>query len=605
MLRPLFIATLLALAAAPGRAEPPTPNAALARMPVKEVTVFKDGHAYVVHEGAMPTDAAGNVLLDLLPTPVLGTFWPYSLEKNAKLESVTAARRRVSVERTALTIRELIEANAGAEVVVAEGVKPAYAATIVKLLTRSAEELDATLPPAAADHLPVKDNVLLLKTADGTRAVPIEQVTDLKFVGKYATTLTEVEARNLLTLKLDWGVGVRRDALRDLYSGAGGYYPPGPKPDLGGRVVPKSASVGMAYVQKGIRWIPNYRVELGEDGQAVVKLQATLLNELADLKDATVNLVVGVPSFHFKDTADPIALSQAVAQLSPYFQTDASAHFAMSNAMMTQVARGGEVRNAPGGAAAPAPDLGPAVGGTQSEDLFVYTVKNVTLARGQRMVLPVTQSTLAYKDVYTLDIPATPPLELRAASGNNVQGAALAKLMAAPKVIHKVRLTNGAAHPLTTAPVLVLKGGRVLAQGMMTYTQKLGSVDVALTAAVDIRVKLTEREVKRTPDALVFDKTQHWRGDLTGSLSVTNAGGKPVEVEVTRNVLGHIDTVGDGAKSEQLSALDDAGDPARWGEFPWPGWWSQLNGVGRVTWTAKLAPGQTAELAYAWHYFWR
>ena len=81
MVRSLLAAVLIVVGAAPGRAEPPTPNAALARMPVKEVTVFKDGHAYVVHEGAMPTDAAGNVLLDLLPTPVLGTFWPYALKR--------------------------------------------------------------------------------------------------------------------------------------------------------------------------------------------------------------------------------------------------------------------------------------------------------------------------------------------------------------------------------------------------------------------------------------------------------------------------------------------------------------------------------------------
>ena len=48
-------------------AEPPTPLGALAKMPVKEVTVSKDGHAYVVHEGKRPTEG-GNVLPDLLPT---------------------------------------------------------------------------------------------------------------------------------------------------------------------------------------------------------------------------------------------------------------------------------------------------------------------------------------------------------------------------------------------------------------------------------------------------------------------------------------------------------------------------------------------------------
>ncbi len=573
MLRPLLAATLLAFAAAPGRAEPPTPNAALARMPVKEVTVFKDGHAYVVHEGAMPTDAAGNVLLDLLPTPVLGTFWPYSLDKGAKLDAVVAARRRVTVERTALTMRELIEANAGAEVVVTEGSKPPYPATIVKLLTRSAEELDATELPTGAEALPVKGNVLLLKTADGTKAVPIEQVTDVKFVGKYATKVSEVEVRNLLTLKLDWA----------------------------GKPAAKSAEVGMAYVQKGIRWMPSYRVELGDDGRAVVKLQATILNELADLKGVTVNLVVGVPSFSFKDTTDPVALSQVLAQLSPYFQADNYSNNSLTNARMSQVA-------APPVAAPAAPDLGPAVeGGTQSEDLFVFTVKNVTLARGQRLVLPVAQYTLAYKDVYTLDIAATPPPEVRHQSGDT-PAAQLARMMAAAKVMHKVRLSNGATHPLTTAPALVLKGGRVLAQGMMTYTPKLSGVDVALTAAVDIRVKKADKEAKRTPDAAKVDGHAFWRVDLTGTLGLTNSGPKPVEIEVTRHVLGSVDSAGDGAKFEQVNTLEDdagGGRPDWWGHYSWPGWWSHLNGVGRVTWTVKLAPGQTAEQAYSWHYFWR
>src|SRR5207253_5508207 len=114
------------------------PLDALAKMPVKEITIFKDGHACVLHEGKMPTDAAGNVLLDHLPTPVIGTFWPYSAAKNAKLIGVTAARRRVLVEQTALVLRELLECNIGAEVLVNEGTGP-YPATIVGLPARSSE----------------------------------------------------------------------------------------------------------------------------------------------------------------------------------------------------------------------------------------------------------------------------------------------------------------------------------------------------------------------------------------------------------------------------------------------------------------------------------
>src|SRR5882724_7971203 len=84
---------------------------ALAKMPVKEITVFKDGHAFVLHAGKMPTDAAGNVQMDYLPTPVVGTFWPYSADKNVKLSAVIASPRRVRVERTALDLQELLDAN--------------------------------------------------------------------------------------------------------------------------------------------------------------------------------------------------------------------------------------------------------------------------------------------------------------------------------------------------------------------------------------------------------------------------------------------------------------------------------------------------------------
>jgi hypothetical protein len=45
-------------------------------------------------------------------------------------------------------------------------------------------------------------------------------------------------------------------------------------------------------------------------GQATISLQATLVNELADLQGVTVHLVVGVPTFMFKETVDPMACSR-------------------------------------------------------------------------------------------------------------------------------------------------------------------------------------------------------------------------------------------------------------------------------------------------------
>ena len=76
----------------------------LTNVPIKEITVFKDGHAFVVHEGSLPVNSKGHLMIDSLPTPVLGTFWPYSLDKKAKLVGVVAGQQRVLVERSALSV---------------------------------------------------------------------------------------------------------------------------------------------------------------------------------------------------------------------------------------------------------------------------------------------------------------------------------------------------------------------------------------------------------------------------------------------------------------------------------------------------------------------
>lgn len=554
------------------------PLSALAKMPVKEITIFKDGHAFVLHEGKMPTDESGHVLLDHLPTPVIGTFWPYSADKKAKLAGVTAARRRVLVEQTALVLRDLLECNVGAEVIINEGTPPGpYPATIVGLPARSSEELGITQPPMSGEPLPQKGGLILLKTTEGTKVVNIDRIQDVKFLSKYKTKVANEEFRNLLRLKLDWEAGK----------------------------LEKSADVGLMYLQKGVRWIPNYLVELDGNGKANVKLQATLINEMIDLEDVTVNLVVGVPSFMFKDMIDPMALGQTIAQLAQLAE-DPGLGNSISNAMMSQVAV--QPRSAPRPAGGG--DLGPDIGGGQNEDLFLYTVRNVSLKKGQRMVLPVAQYTLDYKDIFTLDLPFAPPPEL---SGhiNDAQRAEIARLLSAPKVQHKIRLTNSSKQPLTTAPTLIVNKGRVLAQSMMTYTSAGGQSDLTVTAAVDVKMKKNEKEVKRTPNAAAWNGDQYWRIDLSGSIHLTNSRAATAELEVVRHVMGNVGEADHDGQVEMINVLEDdsfvptatARYPHWWSWYNWPTWWQHFNGVGRITWNLKLKPGEGVDLKYTWHYY--
>jgi len=556
----LAVIAIRGAVAAPETMETP---ATRSRLPVREVTVFKDGHAFVLHEGALPTDAAGRVVVDSLPTPVIGTFWPYCADKNATLVSVVAGKRKVALERTASTVRELLEGNVGAEVLLTEESQARYAATVLGFPRREVRE-------AAEAHA----QVVLLRTDDGVKAVAVDRIRDVTFKAPPRERFEHEDTRNRLVLNLAW------------------------------RGTPaRTAEVGLLYVQKGLRWIPSYKIDLDGRGRAALQLQATLLNELADLEDATVHLVIGVPTFAFKETPDPIALQEAVARLSSYFNEGDRTANAFSNAMMTQVSRMGEAPSTGTAGEVMAPDL---LESARSEDLFVFTVPHVTLRKDERMVLRVAEYSLPYQDVFTLDLPFAPPREVR----SSLSGAAAeaARLLAAPKVMHKVRLTNNGPHPLTTAPALVLRDGRLVAQGMMTYTGTGARLDLALTAAVDIQAQRTETETKRTLGALRWDGDNYAQVDLAGKVSVTNRRSGTVVVEVARHVVGGVDSADHGGVFRKANAMDPGEDFTRNDHgpiYPWPGWWWQVNPVGHITWDVKLEPGQSVDLGYTWHYYWR
>ena len=546
------------------QASEPEPAPALATMPVKEVTVFKDGHAFVIHEGSLPVSDKGEVLLDLLPAPVLGTFWPYALPNQGVLKSVTASTRQVKESQKIRTIAELIEANAGAEVTLTDVNKATLQGTIVEVLN----------PPVMPNYsrFDGASSVLLLKTADGTKAVNVNTIQDVKFAGKYTTALSRDVAKNTLSMKLDFAKAV----------------------------APKTAGIGLAYVQLGLRWIPHYKIELDEGGNAVVSLQATLVNDLIDLNNVSLHLVVGVPSFTFKDITDPIALNQVLASVAAQM---ANRNFDISNLMMGQQIGNS---NAPQPVVAPAvPDV---VDAKQSDDLYVFSIKNVTLAKGARMVVPISEHKLKYRDVYTLELNYQPPPEVR--HGGPQSNPTWARLMNEPKVQHKLRLKNSADQPLTTAPALILKSGKVLSQGMMLYTSKSGEVDIALTTAINIKVERQDVEKARTPaNDLQRDNWLPVKVNIASRLTLFNAGTKPVEVEVTRTILGTAvkDDKDAGLKAENLNLLQDDSTerPVWWSNYSWPNWWTAYNGIGQFKFTLKLEPGKSATQNYAWFYIWR
>lgn len=555
------------------------------RLPIREVTVFKDGHAFVLAEGPVQLNEAGRAVLEDLPAPVLGTFWPYSGEPAVVLRSVVAGKRNVLVEEPALNIRDLLEANTGAVVQVYEVDGREYTATILGIPEpRESEEREAGRAPVPSLQAeprvggPERASIVLLQTLEQTKAVPLDRIRDISFREAPRRTRGVNRTRNVLTLNLASVAAA-------------------PKTD---------ARVGMVYLQKGLRWIPGYQVSIDGKGSAVVKLQATLINELADLEDVKINLVVGVPTFAFKDSLDPMALQETAARLSRHFQPQSQTAYAFYNGIMSQA----PMYEPPGRPAAPdEPSLGPELpAGAKSEDLFIFALENISLAKGDRMVVPVAEYKVSYKDVHVLDLPFGPPVELARSREIGERDPQAMRLLVIPKVMHKLRIANTTRHPFTTAPALIVRDGRALAQGMMAYTPVNATCDLELTIAVDVRAKKNDIEIERVPNAMNWNNVNLARINLAGTVSLTNTRDRPIEIEVVRHVLGHVDTADAGGEAEQTNAPEDAWqfttppDWYRW--YSWPSWWHRVNGLGRIRWEIRLEPGETRELNYTWHYFW-
>jgi len=596
---PLALFAALSACRVAGQPAAPTP----ARLPVKEVTVFKDGHAFVLHSGKLPVTDEGTVLLDHLPVPVLGTFWPYSADRNLRLASVTASPRQVKVDRPATTVADLLMANPGAEVRIMQGDGKVLSGKVVGIPepARKDENLTEGLgfggfgsAGGGMSRFPARPypsaDTLLLKTTDGVVALPIQLIQTVTFKGEYRRQVTETESRNLLTLKLE-----RTPAE-------------------------KSAEVGLFYLQKGIRWIPNYRVDIDGKGNAAVELQAMLINEMVDLDDVTANLVIGVPNFFFKDTPDPISLQQTFPQLSRYFQPDSQTGFAFSNAIMSQGGMGGfggaparrcgeEGEGETGeGAQCQAPPPLESISVDKNEDLFVFTARHVTLKKGQTMALPIAKVSIRYRDVYAVELPLAPPQEVNR-SLNVEQQAELARLLRTPRAQHRIRLTNSGMYPLTTAPALVVSGDRVISQGMMTYTPVGGESDLTLTTSPDIQVTRSDRELKRTPNVENIYGSSLSRIDVQGTVTLKNLRGPAVDVEVTRYVLGNVESATRDGHVDRINVFEDdsffTGEfkPTWWSYYSWPNWWFHRNRVDKISWKVRLEPGDPVELSYLWNYY--
>ncbi len=580
---------------------------------VTDVAVFKDGHALIAARGKASL-RDGWCRTDDVPVPVLGTFWAFTQDEAERVDFIKAGFVEAKRARPCLNIYEMLQVNQGKRVRLIEqtgkGEDRTHEGTLLGILRHEPERSAASSATPSVAH----SGFSLHGRRPSAASVQPGAAAQLA---------------SFVMVRADDGVHlVNRDGIRSIVLTDGApvtdYAEMRKVPQIqmhltaDGRPGDRECPVGLVYLQKGIRWIPGYRVELLDDARARVSLQATLINDIVDLTDANVRLVVGVPNFLFKDHLSPMALREQPVPLSHYFNPPARGNashrgrrgelaMSMSNVLISQVAGADRGQQA---AAAAGPDL---PGEGRMEELFLYRKSGVTLKKGERAIVQLLRRTVGYEDIYTWKVPPFPPKALWQNANQQHQQELMAALSEA-KAWHEVRLANPGPEPWTTGPATLFKDKAPLGQHLLTYTSAGNKVDVRMTVAPDINTTKTEVELSRE-DRLRIDGHNYIKVRMRGTLKAANFKDKPVRLRVSRLVFGTVTCTTPEGKVQQSNLLEDrtalagarswwgSSHPWWWGYYPW--WWWGVNTFSEITWEVTVQAGNTATFEYDWHYLQR
>ena len=543
---------LAALAACPG-------EAADAELKTSAVAAFKNGLTFVVKQGDILLEN-GTGKIAPIPAATLGSLWITPNDNGTLLDEVVAYRYKVVRPQNLTTLAEVLLANAGKVVTVVYANKE-YTGEIVGF--KEAETPGSESAPAASDENPFSLERTVTTPPERTHATP--EFLLLKAEGKllalYFRNITQV------TLPADPILQSRqeeeRKALRVKVHGASAH-----------------ANLTMGYMENGLGWTPSYLVSLQNDQTAQVTMQAVVVDDAEDLKNADVFFVVGGPNFAYSHIPSPMALQQSLLDfMRAASQRDSGGAGRFSNAIMAQRA----VNMMADEGMATGPGFETAVeelAGAPEEDLFLYSRNGVTLAKGERASYNVFSASVNYEHIYQWEVQDQPRVD---GFGNvqNFQSSRSSDQTETNNIWHALRLKNSTKFPWTSAPTMVISGTKPVSQDTLPYTPKGANSILKLTIATDIRASHEEQEVDRQQNLPRRHGYTYDQVTVEGTLKIKNYKSKDVRLSIAKTLRGSVESQTDNGKAEKLGEAISVDNP-----------------MSRLTWEIGLKPGEERVIRY-------
>ncbi len=513
---------------------------------VKRVAVFKNGYVFTYREGAAaPVD--GWVYTSEVPIGVLGTVWGYSTSPQARVTQLLAFEADKKDASRVANLEELLFINEGARIRVrSQYSEKMIEGTYVVLNSHRTFTVGAgleSLRETGAEKMQNGESDIAVTTENGVAVIRTSNIAQLEFVSQPRWDKLTTGKENRLALKTE-------------------NVPAG-----------QTVGLGIAALERGIRWIPAYRIEpKGEPvTEARLELEAMVINELADIDDAEIYFVVGVPHFLYQDLISPLSLSQTFAGVSSYFNVSSNQY---SNSIMTQ-SRAGELRSSGGrrnedsSVGVPEEESLPAM---SADELFLYRSNQIALKKGERASLRLFSLTVPCREIFEWTIPEVVSSdEYSSRSLTNLSGGFWRSL----------RLKNQTEMPWTTAPALTFRDWKPLGQDILAFTPIGTEALVRVTPATEVvgTHKLEEKSrVRQLMKSGKPDENDNIEYDLItveGTIKLRNVKKQPVDVMITRRLSGMV------AEASERGAISREGSDLQ-----------SVNPQSLVKWEFSLPPGE-------------
>ncbi len=503
---------------------------------IKRIAVFKNGYAFTYREGEAQT-SNGWAYTTNTPVGVLGTVWGYTTAPNARVIQLVASESDKKELKRVENLAQFLLANEGVRarfVAIYKGSKEGE--MITKTIEGNYEIISPngnylisdkiSNDPNAYNRLDQNQLSLIVKAETGALFLPVSQIQSVEILSPPKIEKPTLTKENRLALKV---AGANADNVR----------------------------LGIAALESGVQWIPAYRIEVkGEPiNEAKLELEAVLVNNLADMSNAEVYFVVGVPHFLFQNSISPLSLNQTFAGVSANVSDGAGR--GLSNAITTQVSAGDS--------AVSAGLTSPTVSGEEqaetftAEQLFLYKTEGITLKKGERTSMRLFSVTIPCSEVFEWTIDdAAQPINYLSPDGQPIQIPAQTN-----RLWYSLRLKNTTGMPWTTAPALSFREWQPMGQDLLTFTPKGGENVLRVSPATEVIGAHNIEEKSRTAEQrkvngriVTFDVVT-----LEATIKISNYKKQPVEIRITRNLLGKVLEQTDGGSVKREAIRSQADNP--------------------------------------------